>query len=262
MFKGAMFKGAMLKRFSLPDAALSIGGFLLAGYIWLIGSTNRIIRVPAATFFFEPLEGGPVIVALWHGDHFIFPFFGWQNDKLNILVTLHRDGEVLVRAGQRFGLKFIRGSGDHGGEFLRKKAVRAFTTMLALLKRGEYVVMTADVPKVARVAGLGIVLLSKHSGCPIVPLAIAASNRWRLSNWDRTAISLPFGRIVMVRGEPIRVPRDADDVALEAARRAVEERLNGVTAQAYAMADGTEVVESALPGALSTSKNSDRPSTG
>src|SRR6185295_14640264 len=120
------------------------------------------------------------------------PFLGWRMDKLNILVTLHRDGEVLVRAGQRFGLKFLRGSGDHGPEFMRKKAVQAFTAMLRLLRRGESIVMTADVPKVARVAGLGIVTLAKHSGSPIVPLAMASSRRYRLSNWDRTPISLPF----------------------------------------------------------------------
>jgi len=58
----------------------------------------------------------------------------------------------------------------------------------------------------------------------------------RLSNWDRTAISLPFGRMGLVRGEEIRVPRDADDAALEAARLEVEKALNLVTERAYALA--------------------------
>jgi hypothetical protein len=39
-----------------------------------------------------------------------------------------------------------------------------------------------------------------------------------------------------VRGEEIRVPRDADDAALEAARVAVEKALNAVTERAYALA--------------------------
>ena len=102
-----------------------------------------------------------------------------------------------------FGLKFVRGSGDHGKEFMRKKAVQAFAALLRLLRRGETVVLTADVPKVARVAGLGVVTLAKHSGCPIVPVGLATSRRVRLSNWDRTCINLPFGRMVMVRGEQI-----------------------------------------------------------
>jgi hypothetical protein len=41
------------------------------------------------------------------------------------------------------------------------------------------IVLTADVPKVARVAGLGIVTLAKHSGCPIIPVAMATSRHYR-----------------------------------------------------------------------------------
>lgn len=227
----------MVKKIVASDVVLSLAGFVLATYYRIIGWTNRIVRIPGEAFF-APLDAEPVIIALWHGEHFLMPFFGWRKDRLNILVTLHRDGEVLVRAGEWFGLKFIRGSGDHGKEFMRKKALQAFTSMLRLLKKGESVCLTADVPKVARVAGLGIVTLAKHSGHPIVPVAMATSRRHRLSNWDRTAIGLPFGRMVMVRGEPIRVPRDADDAALEAFRVTVEERLNAVTADAYARADG------------------------
>ena len=229
----------MLRKIASSQAALAIAGFLLASYGRLIGRTNRILRIPNATFF-EPLDREPVIVALWHGEHFLMPFFGWQKGKLNVLVTLHRDGEIVARAGKRFGLKFIRGSGDHGPEFMRKRPVQAFMSMLRLLKRGESVAMTADVPKISRVAGLGIVTLSRHSGCPIVPVAIATSRRFRLGNWDRTSVSLPFGCMVMVRGEPICVARDADEAAMEAARRSVEQGLNEVTTHAYALADGKD----------------------
>jgi lysophospholipid acyltransferase (LPLAT)-like uncharacterized protein len=236
----------MSRRFSFAEVSLAISGYLLFSHYWLVGWTNRLRRIPDGSFF-EPFEKQPVIIALWHGEHFLMPFFGWRKDKLNILVTTHRDGEILVRAGERFGLKFIRGSGDHGPEFIRKKALRAFITMIRLLKQGESVVMTADVPKVARVAGLGIVTLAKHSGCPIVPLAMATSRRRRLSNWDRTPISLPFGRMVLARGEPIHVPRDADDAALEALRRTVEEHLNAVTTQAYSAADGVGAAARPFP---------------
>jgi lysophospholipid acyltransferase (LPLAT)-like uncharacterized protein len=228
----------MLKRIASSNAALSTASFLMASYGRLVRSTNPVARIPDASFY-EPFDREPTIVALWHGEHFLMPFFGWRTDKLNVLVTLHRDGEVVARAGKSFGLKFIRGSGDHGPEFMRKKPVQAFMTMLRLLKRGETVVMTADIPKVSRVAGLGIVTLAKHSGCPIVPVAMATSRRWRMSNWDRSAISLPFGRMVMARGEPIRVAADSDEAALDAARQAVERQLNDVTAKAYALADGT-----------------------
>jgi lysophospholipid acyltransferase (LPLAT)-like uncharacterized protein len=228
---------AMFRRLSVSEAALAIGGFIGACHFRFVRFTNRLVRVPDATFH-APWENEPAILVVWHGEHFLVPFIGPRNKHINALATLHRDGEILARGGMRLGVKFVRGSGDHGKEFMRKKAVQAFAALLRLLRDGETVVLTADVPKVARVAGLGAVTLAKHSGCPIVPIGLATSRRVRLSNWDRTCINLPFGRMVMVRGEPIRVAPDADDAALEDARRAVEARLAEVDARAYDIADG------------------------
>jgi len=153
-------------------------------------------------------------------------------------VSTHRDGEIVARTGFYAGFNAIRGSGDHGREFVRKKALQAFATMVNCLQEGSSsIILTADVPKVSRVAGLGIVKLAKHSQRPIVPAAIATSRRRRLANWDRTCISLPFGRMVIARGEPIFVSPDADGAELEAARLAVQASLDAVTERAYALAD-------------------------
>ena len=120
------------------------------------------------------------------------------------------------------GVGAIRGSGHHGGGFIGKGGVSAFKEMLGALHEGYNVALTADIPKVARTAGLGIVKLASASGRPIYPIAIATRRRVELTNWDRTAINLPFGRGAGVAGEPVRVPADADGAALEAARHAVE----------------------------------------
>ena len=229
----------MFNRIDRSKAVIWLSGLLLAAHYWLVGRTNRVVRWPDKTFY-QPLEQRACIIALWHGEHFLVPFFGWRQDQLNVLVTIHRDGEIVAQAGQRLGNKFIRGSGDHGKDFHRKKAVRAFTAMLRQLKRGESIVATADVPKVSRIAGLGLVTLAKHSGRPIVPVAMATSRRYRLSNWDRTCINLPFGRMGLARGEPIYVAPDATDEALEAIRQTLEQRLNEATARVYALVDGRD----------------------
>jgi lysophospholipid acyltransferase (LPLAT)-like uncharacterized protein len=229
----------MLKSFVRSQAAVALAGYLLAAHYWLVRRTNRMVREPAQDFYAPFDENHAVIVALWHGEHFLIPFLGrkGKDDRFTPLTTYHRDGEILTRAGMLLGIKkFLRGAGDHGGEFVRKKALQAFTGMMRELKSGGNVVVTADVPKVARVAGLGIVTLAKYSQCPILPLGMVTSRVHRLSNWDKTPISLPFGRMGLVRGEEIRVPRDADDAALEAARLEVERALNDVTARAYALA--------------------------
>ena len=229
----------MLKSFARSQAALALAGYLLAAHYWFVRRTNRMVREPARDFYAPFDANHAVIVALWHGEHFLIPFLGrkGKDDRFTPLTTYHRDGEILTRAGMHLGIKkFLRGAGDHGGEFVRKKALQAFTGMMRELKSGGNVVVTADVPKVARVAGLGIVTLAKYSQCPIVPLGMVTSRVHRLSNWDKTPISLPFGRMGLVRGEEIRVPRDADDDALEAARLEVEKALNDVTERAYTLA--------------------------
>jgi lysophospholipid acyltransferase (LPLAT)-like uncharacterized protein len=140
-------------------------------------------------------------------------------------------------AAQRLGAGIIRGSGHHTGGFIGKGGVSAFKEMLGALDEGYNVALTADVPKVARVAGLGIIKLASASGRPIYPIAIATRRRVELQNWDRTAINLPFGRGGRVAGDPVRVPPDADGETLEAARRALELALDAATARAYALAD-------------------------
>jgi lysophospholipid acyltransferase (LPLAT)-like uncharacterized protein len=98
--------------------------------------------------------------------------------------------------------------------------------------------LTADVPKVSRVAGVGIAKLASMSGRPIFLVAIATKPRITLNNWDRSVVNLPFGRGAMVGDGPIYVPADADDAALEAARNEIETRLNAITARAYEIVDG------------------------
>ena len=106
--------------------------------------------------------------------------------------------------------------------------------MIKALDGGDIVVMTPDVPKVARVSGLGIIALARLSGRPIVPIVVATSRRVDLNNWDKTSICLPFSRGVMMMGEPIHVARDADEATQEAARQMLETRLDAIHDHAYA----------------------------
>ena len=99
---------------------------------------------------------------------------------------------------------------------MHKAGVAAFQSMLDALAEGSSIALSADVPKVARVAGLGVIKLAQASGRPIYPSAIATSRRVVLDNWDRTTINLPFSRGAGVAADPISVAADADDNALEA----------------------------------------------
>jgi lysophospholipid acyltransferase (LPLAT)-like uncharacterized protein len=211
-------------------------GVMAAEYLRLVWRTTRFTIEPK-DIYDHIARDAPVIIAMWHGQHFLMPFVRRAEHRVKVLVSRHRDGEINAIAAERLGVGTIRGSGSLGGGFVGKGGVSAFKEMLTALEEGYIVALTADVPKVARVAGLGIVKLASASGRPIYPIAIATRRRAELKNWDRTAINLPFGCGGRVAGDPIRVPADADDAALEAARRALEVSLQTATERAYAIAD-------------------------
>jgi lysophospholipid acyltransferase (LPLAT)-like uncharacterized protein len=209
-------------------------GFLAAEFLRLVWLTNKFSIDPADAYdIVEPQM--PVILAFWHGQHFMAPFIKTKDShRTKVLVSRHRDGEFNALAAERLGIGTIRGSGDHGSAFHRKGGVGAFKEMVRTLAENCNVALTADVPKRSRIAGLGIIMLARESGRPIMPFAMATSRFVQLNNWDRTTINLPFGRGALVGGEIIVVPPDADAEAMEKLRAQLEATLNDATRRAYA----------------------------
>jgi lysophospholipid acyltransferase (LPLAT)-like uncharacterized protein len=228
-----------LKRITASPMFQGAMGTLGAWYLRFVWLTSRTVVERGTMSLYEDLES-PAIVAAWHGQHFLMPFIkDAKRHRAKVLISRHRDGEINARAAEKLGIGTIRGSGAHNGEFHRKGGAVAFNEMLDALKEGYNVAMTADVPKVARVAGLGVVKLAQHSGRPIYLVAMASSRRIELDNWDRTAINLPFSRVGIAASGPFRVPQDCDGAALESARKNLEDELNALTKRAYRLADKT-----------------------
>ena len=227
------------KRVTTAPWAQKAIGVAACNYLRLVWNTSRFVYEPA-DLYDRVRPDLPVIVAVWHGQHFLTSFLKRDEHRVKVLISRHRDGEINAIIAERLGAGTIRGSGDHNREFLRKGGVSAFKSMTTALRDGYNIVMTADVPKVSRVAGLGIVMLARASGRPIYPAAIATNRRLMFDkSWDRSALNLPFSRGAVVMGEPIRIDADTDNAGLELARQRVESELNRVTERAYALADQT-----------------------
>jgi len=213
-------------------------GAAAAGYLRLIWNTSRVTIEPA-DLYERVAPDLPVIVAMWHGQHFLMPFLKRAEHRVKVLISRHGDGEINAIAAERLSIGTIRGSGDPGGQFDRKGGVGAFKSMLRALSDGYNMALTADVPKVSRIAGGGVVKLASFSGRPIYPVAMNTSRRIEFDNWDRSTLNLPFGRLAIIVGEPIRVPSDADETVLERYRAEVERSLNVLTERAKAAVDGS-----------------------
>jgi hypothetical protein len=210
-------------------------GYLLAQYLRLVRRLNRFVVEPA------PLELSlgahhPAVVAMWHGQHIMLPYARASNmAQVNAMVSRHRDAGLQAIALRRLGIEPVRGSGARGAKVAEKGGAKALIALKKQLERGATVAMTADVPKIARIAGLGIVTLGRIAQRPIVPVAVVTSRRIDFKSWDRASIGLPFGRGAIVIGEPIRVAADASAADMERARLQVQDGLDSVHRRAYAL---------------------------
>ena len=225
----------MWRKIRTSDVFRRTLGRSVASYLRLVWKTQRVTVEPSDLYDWIDAEM-PVIFTFWHGQHFLTPFVPKSHHRAKVMISRSFDADVNAIAAEALGVGTIRGSGTHRRNFHEKGGVAATRQMIETLEQGINVAMTADVPKISRRAGLGVVSIAKHSGRPIYPGAIATGNRVIMKrSWDKSSLHLPFGRAALVVGEPITVSRDADNDALERARIQVEKELNRVTARAEAL---------------------------
>lgn len=229
--------GSLWKRLAVWPPFQRALGIAFAEYFRLVWKSTRIVIEPA-DIFERADKAAPIILGMWHGQHFLVPLI--KSDRpAKVLISHHRDGEINAIAAQRLGVGLIRGSGAHGVDVRRKGGIQAFFDMQLALEQGCNVALTADVPKVSRVAGRGIASLAAASRRPIFVVAVATRNRIVFEHsWDRAALNLPFGRGAVVGFGPIEPPATTENADIEATRQEVEAALNRVTARAYQLVDG------------------------
>src|SRR5262245_31820249 len=226
----------MAKRLLSSGPVVAFGSAVAAAYIRLVYNTSEVRRDPPDTDA-KLFSEHPQILAMWHGQFGMLPKIKPDRPAdVAAVVARHGDAELMGGVLKRFGMWLIRGAGagrrrrDRGG-------AAAFRGALAALQNGTTVAMTADfAPGPARRVGEGIVTLAKLSGRPVVPCAMATTRFIALKSWSAFTINLPFSKLGIVVGDPIRVRKDADEAELEAARAAVERGLNQATARAYELA--------------------------
>ena len=170
-------------------------------------------------------EGKPFILGFWHGRLLMMPYC-WDHEKtIYMLISQHRDGQLIARTVGHFGIRTTAGSSTRGGS----QALRA---MVKALKDGDYVGITPDGPNGPRMrASEGIVGVARLSGAPVIPAAFGSSRGRCLSSWDRFLVAWPFGQGVIVWGDPIYIDRDASPEDDGRARLRIEDGLNAVTAE-------------------------------
>lgn len=212
-----------------------IASWVLYAVVRLMGMTWRI-----KTIGFEEacaLPGGKILCG-WHGRTAIAGV-RFRNLGFWAIISLSRDGEMQNRIFTRLGFKTIRGSTGRGG-------ARALAESIKVLREGGTMALTPDGPRgPSGVVQPGILAMSRKTGAWLVPCGVAASPRKHIKSWDRYLVPMPFARCVMIFGEGIQVPPDADEETIEQCRLRLEQAMKRLEAEAERMVGETPMAPTA-----------------
>jgi len=178
----------------------------------------------AHTLFDDPTSDPAVtepakIYLFWHEMMVLPACLFVRRARVSVLISKHRDGELVAQAIHYLGGNTVRGSTNKHG----------MTAMRELMRRGKlgHLAITPDGPRgPRRVIQPGAIYLASRGQMPIVPCGFAFGNNWRVKSWDRMAFPVPGVRAQGVFGKPIAVPPDLDRVGLDAYRDIVQQSMD------------------------------------
>jgi lysophospholipid acyltransferase (LPLAT)-like uncharacterized protein len=192
---------------STRDWRLELSVFFGQLLIRLMGATWRIRVVQDDGFRRLRAAGAPFILALWHGQ--MLPIlYHHRGQGIAILISDHRDGEIIARIAQALGCRTVRGSTTRGGG-------RALLGLVRELNEGKEIAITPDGPRgPAERFAPGAIIAAQRARAPIIALLAHPRRAWRLGSWDGFLIPKPFTRITIAYSEPCfsesAAPRDAE----------------------------------------------------
>ena len=180
-----------------------------ATWKWTVSGAEHVDAIKA--------RGLHPIHSFWHGRILPATIY-FQRRGIDVITSENYDGEWIASIIQKFGYGTARGSTSRGGPKALLQLVREV--------KSKGVAFTLDGPRgPAGQAQPGAVWLSKATGNPLLPFHCEAASSWTLNSWDRTQIPKPFTRVAMAIGEPLYVPRDAGEQALEEWRARLQDTL-------------------------------------
>ena len=195
-------------------------------YIKLVFATSKWEtinkNIPEAFWQYDT----PFILCFWHGRLLMMPCCWDLSKKINLLTSLHKDGQLISKTVSHFGFKFIKGSTTKGG-------ARAMRNILKTLELGECIGLTPDGPRGPRmVAKDGVISIASLSGVPIIPITYSIVRGKNLDTWDNFLLAFPFSRGIFVWGDPIFVEKNVNHSKRERIRKEIENELIKITNEA------------------------------
>jgi hypothetical protein len=215
-----------LKKILKSNAVKFMASLLAAAYIWVVYRTTRWQVLNGELPHQYMREEQPFIMSFWHGRLLMMPISVQKKTRIKALISHHGDGELIARTIRHWGQGSIRGSSSRG-------AATAIKEMLRALRRNEVVVITPDGPRGPRMrVQAGVMRIAAMSGMPVFPVSYSTSRGRTLDSWDRFFVPRPFGRGVIIWGDPVIVARHDDGDTFGRASLEIERSLTDLTQRA------------------------------
>jgi lysophospholipid acyltransferase (LPLAT)-like uncharacterized protein len=149
---------------------LAVTALVASAAIRLVRRSMRIRSVGREGMDALIAAGKPFIIAFWHDQLFLMQY-AYTGPRRAMLISRHRDGELIARTIRHFGLEAARGSSTVGGAAGLREVVRR-------LRGGWVVGITPDGPRGPRhEAQEGLIAAARLGRAPIVPVAFGASKK-------------------------------------------------------------------------------------
>jgi lysophospholipid acyltransferase (LPLAT)-like uncharacterized protein len=202
---------------------------LIALFIRTMGITIRF-RMDDRSGYFQGSPPPKIIFAIWHNrlslSALLYQRYVHKSDpgrRMAAIVSASRDGGMLVKILESFGVVPIRGSSSRRGG-------QALVEMTTCAQRGYDLAITPDGPRGPRYEVQdGVIATAQLTGLPIVPVSYHLNWKIRLGSWDRFMIPLPFARCDIIVGKPQAVPRALSDEQREVFRKQLEQSLQEIS---------------------------------
>lgn len=216
-----------IRKRAVQALTLKVGPPLAAAYIRLVQATCRV-RILEAELYPGLWRRGPFVLAFWHGRMLAFPQMLWPGQSMDVLISEHRDGELITRTIRHFGIGAVRGSSSHG-------AKGAVQDMMRRLGEGGNLAITPDGPRgPCEVAAPGAAILASAAGVPVTPVSWVAKPAVHLASWDRFLLPAPFARIVYAIEPDLTAPPGLDAAEIAELSAELTRRLNRASERAKA----------------------------
>lgn len=152
------------------DIGAKLAPLAANGLIRLVRRTMRVRYSGRAVLESLIRAQRPFILAFWHGELFLMRY-AFPGTRITILISRHRDGEIIARTMELFGLHASRGSTTEGGAAGLREVVRR-------VREGYCIGFTPDGPRGPRhVVQPGVIQAARLARIPIVPVGFGASKK-------------------------------------------------------------------------------------